>query len=166
MFFQQIYLKIERISFRLVSILMVLAMICALFFNLIPIVNNVSSGAYQDRNKSVELAIYFCYPNFNPQDHYIFVTGWNSYIILICAILIGGIDCFLLLLVFQIIGHIEILKCNLSKFPKPGNTKVIKIDCRPKIPIFINVAMFTEEQNLIIKHNIKKCVQHHLFIIK
>uniref|UniRef100_A0A0K8TUV4 Odorant receptor n=1 Tax=Epiphyas postvittana TaxID=65032 RepID=A0A0K8TUV4_EPIPO len=165
--YQEIYVKIERISYRFVSITMTLAMICAFCFNLIPIVNNVSSGAYRDHNKSIELAVYFSYPHYDPQDHYFFVTGWNMFIVVACSILIAGIDCILLLFILQIIGHIEILRHNLSDFPKPEDVRAVKVDCKgSRKPVFVNVAMFTKEQNLIIKENIKKCVQHHLFIIK
>ncbi|XP_061730030.1 uncharacterized protein LOC133534774 isoform X2 [Cydia pomonella] len=162
-----IYEKLEWLSHRVVIITLVLGMFCAMAYNMMPIINNISSGAYKDDNKTVELAVYFSYPGFDPQDHYKFATVFNFYSVFECAILIAGIDILMSLFVMQIIGHIEVLKNSLLTFPEPKKpTNIINADFgRINQFAVLRAPMFTEEENLIIKEKIKDCVKHHLFIV-
>ncbi|XP_061730032.1 odorant receptor 67a-like isoform X4 [Cydia pomonella] len=163
----KIYEKLEWLSHRVVIITLVLGMFCAMAYNMMPIINNISSGAYKDDNKTVELAVYFSYPGFDPQDHYKFATVFNFYSVFECAILIAGIDILMSLFVMQIIGHIEVLKNSLLTFPEPKKpTNIINADFgRINQFAVLRAPMFTEEENLIIKEKIKDCVKHHLFIV-
>ncbi|XP_063359736.1 uncharacterized protein LOC134648960 [Cydia amplana] len=163
----KIYEKFEWVSHRVVIITMALGMFCAVVYNMIPIINNISSGAYKNDNKTVELSVYFSYPGFDPQDHYKFATIYNFYIVFVCAILVGGIDILMSLFVIQIIGHIEVLKNSLLTFPGPKkSTDIINAHFGGKKQFSVITApMFTEEENLVIKEKIKDCVKHHLFIV-
>nr|WEG72101.1 odorant-receptor-21 [Grapholita molesta] len=163
----KIYEKVEWLSHRVVTITMALGMICAAAFNLMPIINNIRSGAYKDHNKSVELAVYYSYPGVDSQDHYKFATIFNFYVVFGCAILIVGIDILMSLFIIQIIGHIEVLNNSLETFPKPNmSTDISNTDFEiSKQSTVVTAPMFSVEENLIIKERIKQCVKHHLLIV-
>ncbi|XP_063533551.1 odorant receptor 67a-like isoform X2 [Cydia strobilella] len=161
------YEKLEWLSHRVVIITLAFGMLCAVAYNMMPIINNISSGAYKNDNKTVELSVYFSYPGFDPQDHYKFATIFNFYVVFGCAILVSGIDLLMTLFVIQIIGHIEVLKNSLLTFPEPKkSTDIIKPHFgRIKQFAVLTAPMFTEEENLVIKEKLKDCVKHHLFIV-
>nr|AXF48813.1 odorant receptors OR77 [Lobesia botrana] len=161
-YYKKIYEKVERFSYRLVTMTMSLTMLCAGVFNLVPVMNNIRSGAYADPNKTIEFSVFFSYPGFDPQNHHKFVTGWNLFLVFACAILVGGIDVVMTLFIFQIIGHIDILNNNLENFPKlKKNSKVGKT----KQSLNLTADMFSNEENVIIKEKIKQCVEHHVLVI-
>ncbi|XP_047988670.1 odorant receptor 13a-like [Leguminivora glycinivorella] len=169
-YYFKIYEKLELLSHRAVTITLALSMICAVAFNMMPIINNISSGAYTDDNTTVELSVYFSYPGFDPVEHYKFVTVFNFYVVFGCAILVGAIDLLISLFVIQIIGHIEVLNNSLLTFPKPKNpTDMVNArnERTNQNVVCANVIspMFTATENLIIKEKIKECVQHHLLIV-
>ncbi|XP_063533542.1 odorant receptor 67a-like isoform X1 [Cydia strobilella] len=163
----KMYEKLEWLSHRVVIITLAFGMLCAVAYNMMPIINNISSGAYKNDNKTVELSVYFSYPGFDPQDHYKFATIFNFYVVFGCAILVSGIDLLMTLFVIQIIGHIEVLKNSLLTFPEPKkSTDIIKPHFgRIKQFAVLTAPMFTEEENLVIKEKLKDCVKHHLFIV-
>nr|WPO56480.1 odorant receptor [Leucinodes orbonalis] len=88
----------------------------------------------------------------------------NTYISYICAFLVCTMDLFLCLMVFQIIGHIKILRHALRSFPtvKSQNDQLELHHVKETASCDL---MFNKQENDIIKTKIKECVEHHLLIV-
>ncbi|GBP37251.1 hypothetical protein EVAR_35684_1 [Eumeta japonica] len=66
-----------------------------------------------------------------------------------------------LLAVFQIIGHLYILKYSLTSIPRPKNKTFIEVN-----DMTISVEMFDDEENKQVYKDISQCISHHCMIIR
>ncbi|CAG9122759.1 unnamed protein product [Plutella xylostella] len=98
-------------------------------FNACPIYNSYKAGAFRGFNlegMDLELSIYFHYPGFNCMDYFYILTVTNVYFTFIGGASVILIDCFLAVIVFQIIGHIRILKYNMENLPRPKQEVIVQ----------------------------------------
>ncbi|XP_063631384.1 odorant receptor 10a-like [Cydia splendana] len=141
-----------------ISVIFTLYMICQMFcglslFTFMPWYNNYNNGMFgPDRpaNRTFEQAVYYyCFT----EDVYTTIKGyWVLFVFNIptaynTIIGVVAFDLLLSLIVFQIWGHLRILKHNLSSIiPKDG--------------------MYSPEENMIVREILKEIIEHHKFIIK
>ncbi|XP_063544272.1 odorant receptor 49b-like [Cydia strobilella] len=149
----KMYKKIQFIS-RIVTIYVC----CHIFtgvvlFTLMPWYNNYKSGMFgPDRpaNKTFEHALYFyCFTDK-------FYTTLNGYYILFFFNIptsfhtssgILAFDLVVSLMVFQILGHLKIMRNDLSSIPSTGD-------------------IYSPEENMRVKETLKGIIDHHKIIIK
>ncbi|XP_063544418.1 uncharacterized protein LOC134752671 [Cydia strobilella] len=141
-----------------VSVIFTLYMVCQMFcglslFTFMPWYNNYSNGMFgPDRpaNRTFEQAVYYyCFT----EDVYTTIKGyWVLFVFNIPTAYntVAGVvafDLLLSLIVFQIWGHLNILKHNLlSIIPKDG--------------------MYSPEENMRVREILKEIIEHHKVIIK
>ncbi|XP_063544668.1 uncharacterized protein LOC134752838 isoform X1 [Cydia strobilella] len=141
-----------------ISVIFTLYMVCQMtcgmsLFTFMPWYNNYSNGMFgTDRpaNRTFEQAVYFyCFT----EDVYTTIKGyWVLFVFNIptayntsCGLV--AFDLLLSLIVFQIWGHLKILKHNLlSIIPKEG--------------------MYSPEENMRVREILKEIIEHHKLIIK
>nr|AFC91716.2 putative odorant receptor OR4 [Cydia pomonella] len=140
-----------------ISVIFTLLMACQMFcgvslFTFMPWYNNYNNRMFildRPANRTFEQAVYFyCFT----EDVYTTIKGyWVLFVFNIpttyntsCVV---AFDLLLSLIVFQIWGHLKILKHNvLSIFPKEG--------------------MYSPEENMKVREILKEIIEHHKFIIK
>ncbi|XP_063391196.1 uncharacterized protein LOC134676741 [Cydia fagiglandana] len=148
-----IHTQIHNIS-TIFTFYMICQMFCGLcLFAFMPWYNNYNNGMFgPDRpaNRTFEQAVYFhCFT----EDVYTTIEGyWVLFVFNIpttyntsCGVV--AFDLLISLIIFQIWGHLKILKHNLSSIiPKDG--------------------MYSPEENMRVREILKEIIEHHKFIIK
>lgn len=135
-------------------------------FNALPIYTSYKAGAFRSRSLEgidVELAVYYHYPGFNCLDYFYILSFVNIYFTFIGCVAVFCVDLLLALIVFQIIGHIQILKHNLENLPRPKQETVVLVPGRNE-----NVSMnwYDDGENKYINNVIVEMIKHHKFIIR
>ncbi|XP_063544669.1 uncharacterized protein LOC134752838 isoform X2 [Cydia strobilella] len=152
------FLCLIHTQIHYISVIFTLYMVCQMtcgmsLFTFMPWYNNYSNGMFgTDRpaNRTFEQAVYFyCFT----EDVYTTIKGyWVLFVFNIptayntsCGLV--AFDLLLSLIVFQIWGHLKILKHNLlSIIPKEG--------------------MYSPEENMRVREILKEIIEHHKLIIK
>ncbi|GBP37643.1 hypothetical protein EVAR_34680_1 [Eumeta japonica] len=70
-------------------------------------------------------------------------------------------DLYLSLAIFQIVGHLYILKNSLTSIPRPKNKTFNEVN-----DMTISVEMFDNEENKQVYKDISECISHHCMIIR
>nr|ASA39902.1 olfactory receptor41 [Plutella xylostella] len=97
--------------------LMVLGMT---LFNALPVYKSIQAGAFTTtdlHNKSLEFAVYYTTPLFHCYDHFYLATTLNLYVSYLTSCSVCAQDLLLSLMIFQIIGHIQILNNSIENIP-------------------------------------------------
>nr|QLI62053.1 odorant receptor 10 [Streltzoviella insularis] len=164
---EKIYGIVNKISYYFTIYLLLLTMCGAILFNGSPVYNNYKMGAFtgeKRENITLEFSIYYYfYPGFNAEDYFIVCTIYNFYLSFCTAICVCFLDLYLSVMIFQIIGHIQILKNNIENITKPrtvtGNTNKID-DTEPSYSM-----PFSAEENGSIHTKLVDIVHHHRLIV-
>ncbi|XP_050678193.1 uncharacterized protein LOC126974678 [Leptidea sinapis] len=162
----QVIEKVDKMSLYFTLLMVVCSFFGLILFNISPMWYNVANGVFKKEyraNVSVRFSIIYEYPGFKPEDYFVFVTYLNVYLSYACTISICAIDLLLCLMVFQIIGHIQILQMNLDGFSRPKNEKSAIVVYQNQS---INNDKFDEEENRCIHRNLIENVEHHRFIVR
>lgn len=136
-------------------------------FNACPIYNSYKAGAFRGFNlegMDLELSIYFHYPGFNCMDYFYILTVTNVYFTFIGGASVILIDCFLAVIVFQIIGHIRILKYNMENIPRPKQEMVVQVPGRAGNNV--RVSWYDDDENKYINNVLVDMIKHHKYIIR
>lgn len=136
--------------------------IVPLAFSAPAIYHSYQAGAFRSLNLEgidVELAIYFHYPGFNCLDYFYILTIINIYFTYIGCISIFTVDSFLSLIVFQIIGHIRILKHNMEYLPRPKKVTTIQVPGRVKENYIM--SWYDEDENKNIHNVLVGMIKYH-----
>ncbi|XP_049865480.1 uncharacterized protein LOC126366414 [Pectinophora gossypiella] len=141
---------IGNISYYYSLFSMILAMSGMVLFNASPIITNIKNGAFtsQGSENMFAYSIHFSFPGFNPMEYFTPTTIYNFYLSYVCAANICAMDLLLFLMVFQIVGHILILRNNFEILPKPKR------------------MVFDTEENEIVRKKLIACIDHHREIFK
>lgn len=136
-------------------------------FNAPPIYTSYKAGAFRSLNIEgidVEMAIYFHFPGFNCFDYFYILTFVNIYFTYIGCISIFCIDTLLFLIIFQIIGHFQILKHNMENLPPPKQKTVVEIPGRNINKVIL--SWYDEDENKYINKVLVEMMQHHKYIMR
>nr|QEE82726.1 odorant receptor 7 [Conogethes pinicolalis] len=167
-----IFEKINKISHYFTSFTVIFTMMAAICFNIPPIYNSYTRGAFKknrSENITLQFSVYFELPGFKQEKHFIVAIILNFWLCYVCGFIICIMDLLLCLMVFQIIGHIQVLRHSLRNFPKPQiqtNLQEVSTGEKNEPRILIEVMQpFSSEENKCIENKIKECVDRHLFIV-
>lgn len=141
-------------------------MFIPLAYNAGPMYTSYKVGAFRTLNLEsidVELSVYYYYPGFNCLDYYYIITIVNIYFIFIGSIAIFTIDTFLFFIVFQIIGHFQILKHNMENLPQPKQETVVNI---PGGKRNVTLSWYDDDENKFINKLLVEMIQHHKYIVR
>lgn len=139
-----------------------------ILFNLPPLYNNYKIGAFigsREPNSTFQFTVYYIYPFFNPVEHFKLATIFNVYVSFVCSCLICMIDLLMSLMVFQIVGHIKILRHNLSNFPRPRNDVVIDDLVTSTDASIMALETYDVEENQMVHKQLSECIDHHRLIL-
>nr|AGK43826.1 odorant receptor 4 [Plutella xylostella] len=128
--------------------LMVLGMT---LFNALPVYKSVQAGAFTTtdlHNVTVEFAVYFDIPGFHCYDHFCILTALNFYFSYITSCSVCVLDLLLCLIVFQIIGHIQILNYKIENIRTPEGLK------------------YNEDENMQVGKTLIAIIDHHRDIVR
>ncbi|XP_048002174.1 putative odorant receptor 92a [Leguminivora glycinivorella] len=125
-------------------------------FVLMPFYNNLSNGMFgknRPENSTFENSAYYYLPDacYTTLRGYWFLFAFNCFTSYIITIGLFCFDLLISLMVFQIWGHLEILKNNLMNMPLPKDSKD---------------GMYSVEENVNIRALLKDICVHHNLIIK
>ncbi|XP_028173858.1 uncharacterized protein LOC114362599 isoform X2 [Ostrinia furnacalis] len=159
---------VDKISYYYTIFVALLVTTAMINFNIVPLFNNVTNVLiYKTENFTLEFALYYKYPGFDPLDYFTSTTIYNVYLSYNCSIMVSGIDLILFLIIFQIIGHVYILRYNLENFPSPKIKVVFKLKeiLKHKGNEDISSEMFDAEENRAVRLKLQECIEHHKLII-
>ncbi|GBP51342.1 hypothetical protein EVAR_34128_1 [Eumeta japonica] len=155
---------VDRFSYYFTVATVAMNYVATLVYNAPASYDNYQVGAFTHNrveNSTLEFTVYYSFPKINQEEMFIPFTLINFY--LSCAV--GSFHClldlYLSLAVFQIIGHLYILKHSLSGIPRPKNKTFIEVYDMP-----IAVEMFDVEENRQVYKYISECISHHCTIIR
>ncbi|XP_063838029.1 uncharacterized protein LOC135087121 [Ostrinia nubilalis] len=159
---------IDRFSSYYTKFSVVLIFMAIIMFNFAPLVNNITNVfIFETENYTLEFSLNYQYPGFNPTDYFTTTSIYNVYLSYNCAMMVSGLDLILFIIIFQIIGHVYILRYNLENFPWPKNKVVFKLGdiSKYKINESITSEMFDAEENKEVRLKLAECIEHHKLII-
>lgn len=161
----QTHLYIHKICHFLTSYVLFAMVNGIILFNVTPVLNNVSKGAYSNYgvgNITLEHSVYIQHPYDYTTDikGYILVFIFNWYISVTCSTIFCAYDLYLSILVFHVWGHLKILIYNLENFPRPSQI-VDHADMGG-----FQTEWFTEEESKDVFLRLKDLVNHHCLIIE
>nr|AIZ94615.1 putative pheromone receptor OR5 [Ostrinia nubilalis] len=137
-------------------------------FNVAPFCNNIANVfIFKTENYTLEFSLYYQFPGIDPTDYFTTTSIYNFYLSYNCAMMVSGLDLILFLIIFQIIGHVYILRYNLENFPWPKNKVVFKLGdiLKYKINESITSEMFDAEENKEVRFKLAECIEYHKKII-
>nr|AXF48760.1 odorant receptors OR2.4 [Lobesia botrana] len=126
-------------------------------FNLKPWYNNYSRGmfsAHRPANSTFEHAVYLYSPggfSYTNMKGYWILFIWNLPVSYFVTCGLCGFDLLVSTIIFQILGHLEILKYNLLSIPLPTDEG--------------KDGMYSIEENIQIRKYLKENIVHHKLII-
>lgn len=139
-------------------------------YNFSPLYNNFNNGVFTDNrteNYMLQFSIYYIYPGFDPENHFLLTNIINIFLSYLCAILVCGIDILLSLMAFQIIGHIQALIHDLQCMPKPKQPFIVEVFCgKTNMPSHLYQELYDTQENSFVRGKIVKFVKHHRHIVR
>nr|AFK30403.1 odorant receptor 6 [Ostrinia furnacalis]BAR43448.1 olfactory receptor 6 [Ostrinia furnacalis] len=166
-YFEEVNKTVDKISSYCTKFSTIIMYLAILFFNITPTYNNIRHTLIsKTENYSMEYSVYFSFPGFNPLDHFASTTVYNIYLSYNCSTLFCGFDLLLFLMIFQIIGHVYILRHNLENFQSPKNK--ITLNLRGDALITNNTCtyeVFDAQENEEVRLQLAECIEHHKIII-
>nr|ASA39901.1 olfactory receptor 8 [Plutella xylostella] len=166
---KQIAMYWDKYSYVLTLFQMAMVVLGMTLFNLLPVYKSYRAGAFTAwdlTNKTLEYSIYYTLPGFNCLDHFYIATTLNLYLSYITSCSICTLDLLLILIVFQIIGHIQILKYNIENIPTPSRSVSIFVtEFSLSSTSNVTVQLYNKEENYVIKQKLIGFISHHRFII-
>nr|AEY84943.2 putative olfactory receptor 3 [Spodoptera litura] len=136
-------------------------------FNLVPMYYNYAAGRYKPggtQNSTFEHSMYYQYPfdTLTEIKGYIVANIINWILSSLCVIWFCMCDLILLLMVFNIWGHLRMLTYTLNNFPRPSVETTITIDGG----LTVTSAIYSDEENVQIFRKLKECVDYHRRIVE
>nr|WOZ03813.1 odorant receptor OR44 [Phauda flammans] len=162
-YYEEMYNKISKVSFYFALYLMSIMMFGLILFNLSPMYNNYKMGLFSNSiqdNATLEFSVYYSFPSFKPLKRFYACTLYNYILSFVCAVSVCGMDLYLSMMVFQVIGHIEILRYNLENMERPKKKRLCMIR---NIGVMLDIYDINENKSVNIMLN--QCTDHHRFIV-
>nr|AXF48759.1 odorant receptors OR2.3 [Lobesia botrana] len=128
-----------------------------ILFTFKPWYNNYSRGLLSDNptaNITLEQAVYYYSPNnfaYTTKTGYWILFTANMPLSYFVTCGLCGFDLLVSTIVFQILGHLQILKHNLMTIP---------------LPLDVEYGIYSIEENIQIRRRLKENIEHHKVIIK
>nr|BAI66608.1 odorant receptor [Ostrinia scapulalis] len=167
-YYNQMNDTVDKVSSFYTKFSLVIIFFSCSMFNFIPLCNNVANVfIFKTENYTLEFSLYYQYPGIDPSDYFMTTSIYNAYLSYNCAIMVFGLDLILFLIIFQIIGHVYILRYNLENFRWPKNKVVFKLGdiLKYKMNESITSEMFDAEENKEVHFKLAECIEHHKEII-
>ncbi|GBP37582.1 hypothetical protein EVAR_34618_1 [Eumeta japonica] len=155
---------VDRFLYYFTIGMVVMSNVAWIVYNIPPIYHNYQIGAFTNNrieNSTLEFSAYYNIPKFDIENVWIPITLINFYLTYAVASLHCILDLYLSLAVFQIVGHLYILKHNLTSMLRPKNKNFIEVYDMP-----VAVEMFDDEENEQVYKDISECISHHCMIIR
>nr|AST36246.1 putative odorant receptor OR2.2 [Hedya nubiferana] len=158
---EKVFHRIHLISGVFTMYIFVLLHFGILVYNLIPVYGNYKNGMFgsnRPTNSTFGHSAYYYVPKdyfYITEAGYVILAIINLYLSLIIAGMLTNFDLVVYLIVFQIWGHLKVLKHDLYSFPRP---KVREND--------VDNGMYTPEENFYIRKLLSDNIEHHQLIIK
>nr|BAI66606.1 odorant receptor [Ostrinia scapulalis] len=168
-YYEEMNKMVDKASYIYTKIIVVIMYLAMLMFNFAPMYNNAKNVLIsKTENYTMEFALYYSYPGFKPLNYFPTTTLYNFYLSYNCGIMLCGLDLVLFLMIFQLIGHVYILRHNLENFPSPKNKVVLNIGDLPRYKNKENcmVEMFDAKENEEVRVRLAECIEHHKIIIR
>ncbi|XP_064072989.1 uncharacterized protein LOC135193623 [Vanessa tameamea] len=157
----KVYQQVHRISSLFSIFLYILMYVGIILFQLMPLYNNIQSGAFKATSHSIENGTRYEHSvyHYTPYEYHnfgysvIFIINWI--LVFDCSISFCTYDSLMTLIVFNIWGHLKILKYNLEHFPRPrtlGDTNST------------NSIMYTDEELKNVQALLKENIAHHIMV--
>ncbi|XP_046966610.1 uncharacterized protein LOC124534675 [Vanessa cardui] len=157
----KVYQQVHKISSLFSIFLYVLMYVGNILFQLMPLYNNIKSGAFKATSHSIENGTRYEHSvyHYTPFEYHnfgysvIFIINWI--LVFDCSITFCTYDSLMTLIVFNIWGHLKILKYNLENFPRPhtqGDTNAT------------NSIMYTDEELKNVQALLKENIAYHIMI--
>lgn len=163
------YILIDKISYYSSWFVMASMIIGETLFNMSPIYQSYKIGAFtgkMEENATVAYSVYWSFPGFNPDNYFIYVTCFNFSLTHAVSFSVCALDLLLYLMVFQIIGHVLLLRENFALLPRPKKQIILEdfnnYGWRRGEVI---VERYDDEENNYIRKQLAECVEHHRLII-
>ncbi|KAL4710768.1 hypothetical protein ACJJTC_004413 [Scirpophaga incertulas] len=155
--------KLDKLSYYYVVCTITTYFSGMIFFNITPMYKNYKNGVFSNNiteNYTLEFSVNYVLPGFDPKDHFIFTTIVNCWMSYGCSMFICFTDLCLYMMVFQVIGHMKVLKYNLEHLlpPKHNHSFIIQ-------DYTIEIDMYDAQENQLVHEIICDCVRHHLLIV-
>nr|UPN65189.1 odorant receptor 4 [Phthorimaea operculella] len=169
-FEKQVYIYVEKISYISTLTLIIMSYIGVSFFNIAPLYLNYKNGYFsgqQKENSTYNCIVCITIPKLtDSHDFSFFSTIFTMYITYPCTISVCGIDILLILMAFQIIGNMLVLRNRLETLSakKEAITNDIIID-ETQEDEQSSFVLFNEEENKLIHVKLVDCIKHHTTII-
>nr|XP_026500780.1 uncharacterized protein LOC113404174 [Vanessa tameamea] len=155
----KVYQQVHRISSLFSIFLYILMYVGIILFQLMPLYNNIQSGAFKATSHSIENGTRYEHSvyHYTPFEYHnfgysvIFIINWI--VVFDCSISLCTYDSLMTLIVFNIWGHLKILIYNLEHFPRPrtlGDTNST------------NSIMYTDEELKNVQALLKENIAHHI----
>nr|AOG12919.1 odorant receptor [Eogystia hippophaecolus] len=155
----KIYKKIDKLSRYITMYFNFLPWLAVLGFQLQPLYYNYVNGLYSSNrpeNTTFKHTVYYVLP-FDYETNvygYICIYLFNLYASCVSAVCFAYVDLYMLLLIFNILGHLKILLHNLQQFPKPQESDSV-----------VDTIMFSNEEMENIFELLKESINHHRIIM-
>ncbi|XP_072930312.1 uncharacterized protein [Epargyreus clarus] len=167
--YKEVFLLFDKISLHYIIFLMGTLVSGLVSFNLSPMYVNFKNGAFTSnkhnlQNISLQFAVNYQYPGYNQREHFYIATIVNFFLSYLCSVSVVSIDMLLVLMIFQVLGHLEILSRNMQSIPKPKTVHLIN-EITEKSIFVCEVEMYDIEENVQIKQILKELILHHNVII-
>lgn len=162
----QVVSELNKISHYCVVYHMAMILIIPIAFNAAPIYNSYKAGAFSGRSLEgldLEFSTYFHFPGFNCFDHFYTLTILNLYLTSNGCVAIFAIDCFLSLIILQIIGHIRILTYNMHNLSRPKQEILVQV---PGKMSNVSLSWYDEDENKNIRSVLVEMIKHHKYITR
>lgn len=105
---------------------------------------------------------YYLYPGFNIDDGFVFHTLMNLALCYECTVAICVFNLLVILMVFQIVGHVKLLLNNFKEFPRPKKFKLVRVPGSDEV---LEVETFDDEENVMVHGKLAELIEHHKFIV-
>ncbi|XP_047532222.1 uncharacterized protein LOC125067605 [Vanessa atalanta] len=159
----KVYQQVHRISSLFSIFLYILMYVGNILFQLMPLYNNIQSGAFKATSHSIENGTRYEHSvyHYTPFEYHnfgysvIFIINWI--LVFDCSITFCTYDSLMTLIVFNIWGHLKILKYNLEHFPRPralGDTNST------------NSIMYTDEELKNVQALLKENIAYHIMVTR
>ncbi|GBP20095.1 hypothetical protein EVAR_13867_1 [Eumeta japonica] len=154
---------VDKFSYYFTVAMLVMNYVAVIVYNVPSIYHNCRVGAFTNNrieNSTLEFTGHYAFPRIDQERMFAIFTLINVYFALVIGTFHCLLDLYLSLAVFQIVGHLYILKHDLTSIPRPKNKTFIEVYDMP-----IAVEMFDAEENKQVYKRISECISHHCMII-
>ncbi|GBO99730.1 hypothetical protein EVAR_70800_1 [Eumeta japonica] len=154
---------VDKISYYFTIGMLTMNYVAWIVYSIPTAYHNYQIGAFSNNmiaNSTLAFSVNYAFPNFDTIKMFIPHTIIDMYLTYAVASFHCILDLYLSLAVFQIVGHLYILKHSLTSIPRPKNKTFIEVYDMP-----VAVEMFDDEENQQVFKDVTECISYHCMII-